>query len=137
MRFSILIGTLLSCTLSATGMAEVREADNAELAELIARGVPVVDIRTRHEWHDTGIVKDSHLLTFFDERGRYDVNGWMAQFTRIVQPDQPVVIICLSGTRSLMLAHFLDTKAGYSNVVNVTRGIDRWIADGFPTTAPP
>ena len=125
------------CALSSPSIAELLQADNADLVKLIEQGVPVIDIRTKAEWRTTGVVKDSHLMTFFDEQGRYDVNAWLAELSSIVEPEQRVAIICLSGSRSMTLGHFLDTKAGYSNVINVTRGIDRWIKDGHPIVAHP
>jgi rhodanese-related sulfurtransferase len=137
MRSACTACAALLWVLSGTSAAQVLQADNAELAELIEQGVPVVDIRTKDEWRTTGVVEDSHLITFFDEQGRYDVQTWLTEFSKIVQPDEPVVLICLSGSRSMMLGHFLHTKAGYSKVINVTRGIDRWIKGGYPTVAHP
>ncbi|MDH3714991.1 MAG: rhodanese-like domain-containing protein [Gammaproteobacteria bacterium] len=137
MRISLMACATLLWALSSTSGAEVLQVDNAELAKLIEQGVPVVDIRTKDEWQTTGVIKDSHLFTFFDEQGRYDVNGWLAELATIAKPDQQIAIICLVGSRSMVLSHFLDTKAGYSNVINVTRGIDRWIKDGNPTVAHP
>lgn len=128
---------VLLWALSGASAAEVVEADNADLAKLIEQGVPVVDIRTKGEWQDTGVIKDSHLLTFFDEQGRYDVGGWLAELAKIARPNERIAIICLVGSRSMMLSHFLDTKAGFSSVINVTRGIDRWIKDGHPTVTYP
>ena len=72
---------LLSCCLllAAFGArADVVDIDNAELAKLAASGVPVIDIRTRPEWEETGIVPGSHLLTFFDERGNAGGIGKLA-----------------------------------------------------------
>lgn len=66
------------CLLAAfTARAEVVDIDSAELAKLAAAGVPVIDIRTSPEWVETGIVPGSHLLTFFDERGRADPAAWL------------------------------------------------------------
>jgi len=137
MRILLVVCIALIWALSNSSSAEIKQADNADLVKLIEQGVPVVDIRTKSEWRTTGVVKGSHLMTFFDEQGRYDVNAWLAELSSIVKPDQPVAIICLSGSRSMTLSHFLDTRAGYSSVINVTRGIDRWIKDGGPVVAHP
>lgn len=137
MRYPALALAALLLVLPGTGAAQVLQADNADLARLLDEGVPVVDIRTAAEWRDTGVLANSHLMTFFDEQGRYDVNAWLTRFAAIVKPDQRVAIICLSGSRSMVLSHFLHTRAGYSQVINVTRGIDRWIRDGHPTAAYP
>lgn len=130
---SVAAAMLLVWGLGGAARAEVIEADSADLQKLIADGVTVVDIRTRDEWRETGVIEGSHLLTFFDEQGRYDVPGWLAELDKIARPNERIAVICAVGTRSMMLTHFLDTKAGYSNVINVTRGIVTWIQEGHPT----
>ncbi|MCH8529591.1 MAG: thiosulfate sulfurtransferase GlpE [Saccharospirillum sp.] len=39
--------------------------------------------------------------------------------------EQPVVCICHHGMRSMQVAHFLDQN-GFSNVSNLTGGVDAW-----------
>lgn len=129
--------TLLLWSLWTPVTADVVQVDSKKLARLIEQGVPVIDIRTRGEWKTTGVVEDSRLMTFFDERGNYDLKGWLAKLADIAPPGQTVAIICQSGSRSMMLTHYLDTQAGYSGVVNVTRGIGAWIAEGYPTVPAP
>ena len=124
-------------SLCAPATAEVVQANSKKLAQLIEQGVPVIDIRTAGEWKTTGVVKDSRLMTFFDEQGRYDIPGWLTRLADIAPPGQPVAIICQSGSRSMMLTHYLDTQAGYSGVINVTRGIGAWVVEGYPTMPAP
>ncbi len=112
--------------------AEVTHIDNEELARLMAAGVPVIDIRTEPEWRETGIVKGSHLLTFFDERGRADPPAWLAKLAPVARPDQPVILICRTGNRTGLLAKFLDEKVGYTKVYNVRHGIYGWLRDKRP-----
>jgi len=115
--------------------AEVVNLDNAGLKQLIADGVAVVDIRRVDEWQKTGIIEGSRLIALpvKKEGNAYDVGAWWGAFRKVVQPDQPVVIICLFGDRSKSVANFLDQRAGYTKVYNVTEGIARWIKDGNPT----
>ena len=49
-----------------------------------------------------------------------------------IPKDQPVVMACKSGGRSLRAAGFL-VNHGYENVVNMKFGIIRWAEKGFPT----
>lgn len=42
-----------------------------------------------------------------------------------IPKDRPVVVYCHSGTRSLMVAGYLEGQ-GYSGVANLTGGIDGW-----------
>lgn len=115
--------------------AEVIELDNAGLKQSIADGVPVVDIRRADEWKQTGIIKGSHLITLPTNKAgdAYDVAAWMEVFGKVIQPDQPVIIICRTGNRSKPVAGYLDQKAGYTKVYNATSGIASWIQEGNPT----
>ena len=48
--------------------AEVKEVNNQEIISLIKNKVPIIDIRRSDEWIDTGIIEQSHLITFFDKK---------------------------------------------------------------------
>ena len=70
----------LFCCLALSALAvraEVIDIDNAQLAQLMKSGVTVIDIRTKPEWEETGILPGSQLLTFFDERGKADPAAWL------------------------------------------------------------
>ena len=115
--------------------AEVAHVDGAALHELLAAGVPVVDVRTPAEWDETGVIEGSRLLTFFDAEGRYDVRAWMAKFAAIAAPDRPVALICHSGGRSKAVSRLLDRHFKYRLVYNVQGGIAEWKKEGRPTVA--
>lgn len=132
-------GNLLRCALalccllfSFAARAEVVDIDNAELARLAAAGVPVIDIRTRPEWEQTGIVPGSHLLTFFDERGKADPAAWLARAQTIAKPGEPLIVICRSGNRTKAVSQFLSQRVGYAKVYNVRNGIVAWTKEGRP-----
>lgn len=112
--------------------AEVIDIDNAELAKLAAAGVPVIDIRTRPEWQETGIVPGSHLLTFFDERGKADPAAWLARANAIAKPGEPLIVICRTGNRTKAVSQFLSQRVGYAKVYNVRHGIVGWGKEGRP-----
>ena len=98
MRQTIAFCCLALAVLAAR--AEVIDIDNAELARLMKSGITVIDIRTQPEWEETGILPDSKLLTFFDERGKADPAAWLAKVKPLASPDQPVIVICRSGNRT-------------------------------------
>ena len=128
----------LVCTLmlaACAARADVVDIDNAELAKLAASGVPVIDIRTRPEWEETGIVPGSHLLTFFDERGRANPAAWLERAKEIARPGEPLVVICRSGNRTKALSQFLSQQAGYAKVYNVRNGIVAWGKEGRPVSS--
>lgn len=110
--------------------AEVVDIGNAELARLLAAGVPVIDIRTAGEWRETGVVPSSRLLTLFDERGRADAPAWLQRVQGIAPADEPVIVICRSGNRTRTASQILSQQGGYRTVYNVRDGIRPWIAEG-------
>jgi rhodanese-related sulfurtransferase len=112
--------------------ADIVDVDNAELARLTAAGVPVIDIRTAQEWQETGVVPGSHLITFFDERGKADPAAWLEKARVVAKPGQPVAVICRSGNRTRAVSQFLSQQAGYGKVYNVKEGIRGWTRENRP-----
>lgn len=52
-----------------------------------------------------------------------------------LDPKQPVVCICHHGIRSMQVAHFLEQQ-GFSDVTNLTGGVDAWaiqVDNSMPT----
>jgi rhodanese-related sulfurtransferase len=125
MRHLLLTFALAVATLAVR--AEVIDIDNAELNRLLKNGVAVIDIRTQPEWEETGIVAGSHLLTFFDDRGRADPAAWLDKVKPFAKPGDPVVVICRSGNRTKAVSQFLAKQAGYATVYNVRDGIKGWL----------
>ncbi len=122
----------LFCCLALAALAaraEVIDIDNAQLAQLLKSGVTVIDIRTKPEWEETGIVPGSKLLTFFDERGKADPAAWLDKVKPLAKPGDPVIVICRSGNRTKPVSQFLSQQAGYAKVYNVKSGIKGWIGD--------
>ncbi|MFW5909838.1 MAG: rhodanese-like domain-containing protein [Thiohalospira sp.] len=50
-----------------------------------------------------------------------------------LDPDQPLVVLCHHGVRSLQAAYFLEHQ-GFADVINLTGGIDRWSQTVDPAT---
>ena len=113
------------CLVSAAFSAVIN-VDNHELQSLMSKGTPVIDIREKFEWQETGILSESHLITFFDSEGKYDVEKWLAKLEIIAGPDDPIIIICRSGRRSLIVADYLSSKKNFLKVYNVEAGIKGW-----------
>ena len=134
LRSTLVIAILLFA--GAPLRAEVIKIDVAGLEQLRHRGVPVIDIRTPGEWSHTGVIEGSHLLTFADAGGRYDVNGWAARLAAIAAPIDPIALICGIGRRSSIASRILDQQHGYEQVFDVVGGMKRWIADGRATVRP-
>ena len=99
-------------------------------------GVPIIDIRRAEEWNDTGVIKQSNLLTFFDKQGNHNVNKWLPKLKNIVKESDPVIIICKSGKRSGIVSKFLDEQANFTNVYNASGGMLSWVGSKNKTVKP-
>ena len=84
--------------------------------------IPIVDIRTTGEWVETGIIKDSIPIMFFNEQGNYNVKAFLNELNQKVDTAKPFAIICRTGSRSKMVSTFLANDLGYK-VTNIVGGI--------------
>ena len=116
--------------------AEVKEVNNEEIITLMQSGVPIIDIRRADEWRDTGIIKQSNLITFFDKKGNHNIEKWMSELKKIANESDPVIIICRIGGRSRIVANLLDQEANYSSVYDATNGMLSWINSKNKTVKP-
>ena len=132
------IKILAVCLFLATSQvfAEVKDIDNQEIISLMQTGVTVIDIRRASEWQDTGVIKQSNLLTFFDKQGNHNADKWLSELKKIVKKGDPVIIICRSGKRSGIVSKFLDEQADFTNVYNASGGILSWINSKNKTVDP-
>ena len=132
------IKILAVCLFLATSQvfAEVKDIDNQEIISLMQSGVPVIDIRRVSEWRDTGIIKKSNLLTFFDKKGNHNAEEFLSKLKKIVKEGDPVIIICRSGKRSGIVSKFLDEQADFTSVYNASGGMLSWINSNNKTIKP-
>lgn len=108
---------------------------NGELKDLLARGVRLIDLRRKDEWAQTGVIKGSGLITAFDGRGTFRP-AFLDALETSVKPQDEVILICRTGSRTMAMSRFLGDKMGYTKVYNVKNGITRWIAEGNPVVKP-
>lgn len=108
---------------------------NEELAALIARGVPVIDLRRPSEWEATGVIEGSKLITAFGEN-----KGFSPTFVRnlkaVVGKKDEFVMIDSNGRRSSYLSEIFADRKGYTSIYNAVGGIEGWIAEGRPVVKP-
>jgi rhodanese-related sulfurtransferase len=99
------------------------EVINEPISEsLMMKQVPIVDIRTPGEWKETGIVKGSIPIMFFNEKGGYNVDAFIEELNAKVDTKKPFAIICRTGSRTSMLAPFLSKTFHYT-VYNLQGGV--------------
>lgn len=80
-------------------------------AELVARGVQLVDVREPHE-HASGAFPDAMLIPL----------GELPKRLHELRPTRPVAVICETGSRSVQAADLLASR-GFRKVILVDGGL--------------
>ena len=126
----------MSAILTSSVFAEFATIDTEKMQIFLKNKSAIfIDIRRVDEFKQYGIIENSHKLTFFDNRGEYDIDKWMTKFIKIVKnKEQPFVLICAHANRTKVVGNFLNTQVGYKNVYDLEGGINYgWIDKGFQT----
>ena len=136
MKIKLLIITLFFLLNSTQLFAEIYEVNNEKIKMLQENSVPLIDIRTEGEWHETGVINSSHLLTFFDKDGNYDFKKWMIEVEEIADENGPVIIMCRSGRRSRIVSNMIIKENMEYLIYHATNGIKSWIESSNRTVNP-
>ena len=100
--------------------------------KMINDNIVMIDVRRPEEWNRTGIIKNAHPITFFDEYGNYDLESWMSEFQKIVtSKDQTFVLICAHARRTKIIGDFL-IEQGYKNTSHLFGGMALWLQELKP-----
>jgi rhodanese-related sulfurtransferase len=124
---NILLGLILVSTLLFAGVKTVDVTP-----QIVESGIKIVDIRTAPEWLETGIVKNSIPITFFDARGNYDAQKFLDTLSGHVKKGEEFALICRTGNRTTAVSDFLG-KMGY-DVINLKGGVKSLMNQGFKLT---
>jgi len=107
-------------------MDELVDLQPRIVEKMINDDIVMIDVRREEEWKRTGVIKNAHLLTFFDEYGQYDLDSWMSEFQKLVTShDQTFILICAHAHRTRSIGNFL-IKQGYRNTAHVFGGMALW-----------
>jgi len=123
----------LICFLFITSFsfADVINITNEQILKLSKSNIPIVDVRRNSEWHQTGVVQKSILLTFFDKNGNYNFDEWYEKLLLNINEKTPIILICRTGRRTKLIAEMMDRKI--DNVIyNAKDGITSWIDAKLP-----
>ena len=107
--------------------AQIREIDTAEADELRQQpGAILLDVREPDEYEQGAVPGTLHIA-----RGHLESNieG------RVPDHDTPVIVFCAGGVRSAFAAKTLG-ELGYTDVVSVVGGFNRWKDEGREWRAP-
>ena len=113
--------------LLAQARTQVREVDTSTVElTLSGEGTVLLDVREPDEFAQGAIPGAVHI-----PRGQLESQVE----NRLPDHDSPVVIYCAGGVRSVFAARTL-AEMGYSDVVSMSGGFDRWKDEGRPWTTP-
>ena len=105
----------------------VREATPQEVQDLLKKGdVQLGDVREKNEWDEGHLPGAAFVPKSYLEQWAED---------RLPNKDQPTVLYCAGGVRSVMAADALQ-KLGYTNVISMSGGFNRWKDSGLPWAKP-
>ena len=94
--------------------------------KMIDDNIVMIDVRRKEEYKRTGVIRNAHLLTFFDEFGNYDMESWMKEFEKIViSKEQAFTLICAHANRTRVIGNFL-IEQGYKNTAHLFGGMALW-----------
>lgn len=127
-----MIKWFLSFSLLATSLLADYSAQPID-QKLIDSKIKIIDIRTPGEWKTTGLVKGAIPIMFFDERGNYNIDAFVAELGKKVKKNEPFALICNSGSRSRTLGSYLGKQLGY-NVIDLQGGIQYALQKKIPLT---
>lgn len=112
--------------LLSAAKSQIREVDTKQAEELIADGAMVLDVREADEYEQGALPGALHIPRGFLE---FQVEG------RVIDHELPMVVYCAGGARSALAAKTL-TDLGYSDVVSMVGGFNKWKDEGRNWRAP-
>ena len=133
MRFKLFtLFVLIFTFVSANAFMQSSNSKDQPLSmALYKTGIKIIDIRTKEEWKQTGIVKGSIPIEFFNAKGKYDVKKFVTQLDKKVNKTEPFAIICRSGNRTSQVIGLLR-KLGYRQAIDIKGGILKAAENGIP-----
>jgi molybdopterin/thiamine biosynthesis adenylyltransferase/rhodanese-related sulfurtransferase len=112
--------------LLSAAKSQIREVDTASAEAAIAAGAAVLDVREPDEYEQGALPDAVHI-----PRGNLESNIE----NRITDRSGPVVVYCAGGTRSAFAAKTMQ-DLGYTDVVSMKGGFNRWKDEGRDWRAP-
>ena len=104
----------------------VKEATPQEVQELLKGDVQLGDVREKNEWDEGHLPGAAFVPKSYLEQWAED---------RLPSKAKPTILYCAGGVRSVMAADALR-KLGYTNVISMSGGFNRWKDAGLPWTKP-
>ena len=106
---------------------EAKEVCPTTTQGLLKEGALLVDVRERDEIAQLAFDVPHLIIMPLSE---------LEQRYAALPTDQPLILACQNGSRSLRATYYLMNK-GYTNVTNMKFGMERWVVRGFPIKGDP
>ena len=101
----------------------IKEVCLTSTLELMQRGYLLLDIRE---------VSEVEQLSLDVPRILYIPMSSLEERIHELPKDEKVIVVCTTGERSKRVVSYLQYH-GYSNYINMKKGIEKWVQKGFPT----
>ena len=101
----------------------IKEVCPTSTQELIKRNYLLLDIREKRE---------TDILKFDVPNLLYIPMSELEERYLEVPKDEKIIVVCETGERSLRVVSFLQ-RIGFTNVINMKKGLEKWVQKGFPT----
>ena len=108
-------------------LEEAKEVCPTTTQGLLQQGALLVDVRERDEIARLAFDVPGVIVMPLSE---------LEQRYAELPTDQPLILACLDGSRSLRATYYLMNK-GYDQVSNMKFGLKRWVARGFAIKGDP
>ena len=96
---------------------------------LLARGVPIFDVRRPAEAEATGVIEGTKLVTGFLDNKSFSKDFFRTLLANVKKSDE-FIMVDSNGKRSGYLAKIMSQRKGYNKLFVLRDGIDGWIKDG-------
>ena len=103
-------------------VAEYNENTKKDVQKLVDKGKYLLDVRGEQKWKETGVIKESHLIAYYNFKTGY----------KAIPDNQDVYIFCNGGGTALLIMSYLQ-RVGYLHKCIVMRGgMNKTFAEGYP-----
>lgn len=110
------------------GIPDITQAETWELLKNEPNAV-LIDVRTQGEWQNVGIAdiselgREMRLVEWVQAPAGLPNENFLADATKGLDPDTPVVLLCRSGVRS-QAAGSAMAEAGFTRTYNILGGFE-------------
>lgn len=120
MKILLLLATFLPLLANTTSFI-----DTKTLQKYISKSAIIIDIRTKKEQKDEGLIPSSYKITY-EGNSELQMKRWKYKLLKVIKsPNQSFALIDKDGTKAKNLAKELK-KAGFKKVFYLKGGFNSW-----------